>query len=83
MYFVGHAFFYKASFTLSRCTPLCVPAACSRRTGTNRGEPERIVKEFECVHTFPAALRNKYCLGQKVITICPGYAAVYGSSLPV
>ena len=28
--------FIKASFTLSRCTPRCVPAVYSRRTGTNR-----------------------------------------------
>jgi len=28
----------KASFTLSRCTPRCVPAVCSRRTGANRDE---------------------------------------------
>jgi len=26
----------KASFTLSRCTPRCVPAVFSHRTGTNR-----------------------------------------------
>jgi len=30
MYFVCHAIFYKASFKLSRCTPRCVPAVCSR-----------------------------------------------------
>ena len=28
----------KASFTLSRCTPRCVPAVYSRRTGANRDE---------------------------------------------
>jgi len=33
MYFVCHDIFYKASFTLSQCTPRCVPAVCSRRTG--------------------------------------------------
>ena len=49
----------KASFTLFRCTPRCVPAVCSRR---DRGEPGRIGKEFECVHTFPAVLR-----------LCPGH----------
>jgi len=26
----------KASFTLSRCTPLCAPAVCSRQIGANR-----------------------------------------------
>jgi len=39
MYFVCHAIFYNAPFTLSRCTPWCVPVVCSRgpgRTGTNR-----------------------------------------------
>jgi len=30
--------FSQASFTLSRCTPRCVPAVCSRRTGANRNE---------------------------------------------
>jgi len=35
MYFVYYAIFYKA-FTLFRCTPRCVSAVCSRRTGTNR-----------------------------------------------
>ena len=83
MHFVCHAIFYKAYFILSRCTLRCVPVVCSRRTGADRGEPERTVKEFECVHTFPAALRKRSGLGQKVITVCPGYVTVYGSSLPV
>ena len=76
---VCHAIFYKASFTLSRCTPRCVHVICSRRTGANRNE---LLKEVECRHTFPAALRNRSGLGQNVITVCPDYATVYGSSLP-
>jgi len=59
----------KVSLTLSRCTPRCVPAVCSRWTredGTNG----------EGIHTFQAVLRIRPGLGQNVITICPGYASV-------
>jgi len=37
---------YKASFTLSRCTPRWVPAVCSRRTGANRDESGRNSSAF-------------------------------------
>jgi len=37
-YFVCYAIFWKASFTLSRCTPRCLPAICSQWTGANRNE---------------------------------------------
>jgi len=36
----------KASFTLSRCAPRCVPAVYSRRTGANRDEPGRNSSAF-------------------------------------
>ena len=36
----------KASFTLSRCTPRCVPAVYSRRTGANRDESGRKSSAF-------------------------------------
>ena len=49
----------------------------------SRGEPGRIVKELECVHTFPAVLRARPGFGQKVITVCPGYATVCDGTFPV
>ena len=36
----------KASFTLSRCTPRCVPAVYRRRTGANRDESGRNSSAF-------------------------------------
>jgi len=57
MYFVCHAIFYKASFTLSRCTPRYVPAVCSPRTGANRNESWRNSSAFihsrQCYGTDP------------------------------
>ena len=47
------------------------------------GEPGRIVKKFECVLTFPVVLRTRPGLGQKVITVCTGYATVCGGTIPV
>ena len=44
---------------------------------------ERIVQEFECVHILPAMLRTRPGLGQKVITVCAGYATICDGSLPV
>jgi len=37
---------FKALFTLSRCTPRCVPADWSRRTGANRDESGRNSSAF-------------------------------------
>jgi len=39
--------------------------------------------KFECVHTFPAVLRTRTGLGQKVIMVCPGYATVCDGTFPV
>jgi len=49
----------------------------------NRGKPGRIVKELECVYTFPAVLRTRPGLGQNVITVCRGYATVCDGTFPV
>ena len=47
----------KAWFTLSLCTPRCVPAVCSRRTGANRDESRRNLSAFiysrQCYGTDP------------------------------
>jgi len=70
-----------ASFTLSRCTPKCVPAVCSWRTGA-RGQ---IMKKFECVHTCPAVLRTRPSLGQKSSWCVPGmlqFAMVHSRCSP-
>ena len=47
------------------------------------GKPGRIVEEFECVQTFPAVLRTRPGLGQKIITVCPRYATVCNGTFPV
>ena len=49
----------------------------------DQGEPGRILNEFECVHTFPSVRRARPGLGQKVITLCPGYATACDSAFPV
>jgi len=52
-------------------------------TLADRGEPGRIVKEFECVHIFQAMLRTRPGLGQTVITVCPGDATVCDGTFQV
>ena len=51
----------------------------SRRPGANRSESCRNLS----VHILPAMLRTRPGLGQKVITVCAGYATICDSSLPV
>jgi len=48
----------------------------SRRTGTNR-EGIR-VRSYN-----PGSATEQIRFGAKAITVCPGYATVYGSALPV
>jgi len=57
--------------------PVYVPAECSRRD-----EAGLMVKEFECVHTVPALLWTRSSLGQKVITVCPGYCYCLRRHIP-
>jgi len=52
------------------------PGASWQFVAGGQGEPGQIVKEFECVHIFPAMLRTKPGLGQNMISICPGYSTV-------
>jgi len=59
-----------ADSSLVRTVPVYAPVHSGSVLPTDLGEPVQIVNEFKCVHTFPAVLRTRPCLGQKVITDC-------------
>ena len=45
--------------------------------------PGRTGTEFECVHIFPAVLRTRPGLGQKIDHACPGNATVCDGAFPL
>jgi len=71
------------SLSLVQTVPVYVPVRPSSLKPVERANMGRIVKKFKCVHTFPAVLRTRLGSGQKVITVCPGYATVCDGALPV
>jgi len=75
-----HSYF---CLSLVHTVPVYAPVSPGSLQPADRGEPGRIGKEFECVHTFPAVLRTRPGFGQKVITVCPGYATVCDGTFPV
>jgi len=67
------------SFTylsLIHTVPVYAPVRPGSLQPVDRGDPGRIGTEFDFVHIFPAVLRTKESLGQKLITVYPGNATV-------
>ena len=69
--------------SLVHTVPVYAPVRLGSLQPADRGKPERIATKLECVHIFPAVLRTRPGLGQKLITVCPGYATVCDSAFPV
>jgi len=71
------AFSHKAALSLVHTVPVYAPVRPGSLQQADRGEREQIGTEFECVHIFPAVLRTRPGLGQKLIRVCPGNATVH------
>jgi len=64
------------AFSLVHTVTVYAPVRPGSLQPADRGEPELIGTEFECVHIFSAVLRPRPGFGQKLITICLGNATV-------
>ena len=71
------------ALSLVHTVPVYAPVRPGSLQPADRGEPGRIGSEFEYVHIFPAVLRTRPGLGQKLITFCPGNATVCDGLFPV
>jgi len=84
-FIASHVCFFTVCNLLSlvHTVPVYTPMRPGSLQPADRDEPGRIGKEFECVHIFPAVLRTRPGLRQKIITVCPGNATVCDGAFPV
>ena len=72
-----------ARLSLVHTVPVYAPVRPGSLQPADWGKPGGIVKEFECVHTLSVELRTRPGLGQKLITVCPGYVIIFDGAFPV
>ena len=64
------------SVSLVYNVPVYAPVRPGSLQLADQGEPGGIGK-FKCFYIFPAVLRTRPSLGQKLFTVCPGHATVH------